>query len=71
MDENKCYFSTFVDDITMTCCKDGKFDDYGFPINKCSESSKCNIIKNMNTKEEKRKRESKNLNNKHSRSDIK
>jgi len=33
---NQCYFSS---DITeqLSCCKDGNFDNYGFPINICSE----------------------------------
>lgn len=32
----RCCFST---DITeqLSCSKDGKFDEYGFPINKCSQ----------------------------------
>lgn len=31
---SKCYFSSGIDD-SLTCCKDGIFDDNGFPINRC------------------------------------
>jgi hypothetical protein len=30
----KCYFSTDISE-TLSCCKDGNFDDYGFAKNIC------------------------------------
>jgi len=34
--DNKCIFSTDITE-TLSCCKDGNFDCYGFPINVCKE----------------------------------
>lgn len=31
-----CWFSHDISEI-LSCCKDGNFDDYGFPINVCPE----------------------------------
>lgn len=36
MNTDKCYFSTNIGDI-LSCCKDGEFDNNGFPINECEE----------------------------------
>ena len=46
--KEKCYFSTFIDEVTMTCSPDGRFDFYGFPIKECSKLPYCNIIKEKN-----------------------
>ena len=46
--KKKCYFSTFIDEVTMTCSPDGRFDFYGFPIKLCSKLPHCSIIKEMN-----------------------
>lgn len=32
----KCYFSTGVCE-TVTCCKDGRFNEYGYPENRCPQ----------------------------------
>lgn len=47
-DVKKCYFSTFIDETTMTCSPNGRFDAYGFPIKLCDKLPSCNIIKEMN-----------------------
>lgn len=53
-DAKKCYFSTFIDDTTITCSPNGRFDDYGFPIKLCDKLDSCNIIKEMNNENKER-----------------
>jgi hypothetical protein len=36
MKKTECHFSTGICE-TLTCCRDGKFDAYGYPINKCKQ----------------------------------
>lgn len=43
-----CYFSTFIDETTITCSSDGRFDWTGFPIKLCDKLPYCDIIKEMN-----------------------
>jgi hypothetical protein len=45
LEKEKCVFSTDITD-QITCCKDGEFDYYGFPINICAEYP-CNKIKEI------------------------
>lgn len=52
--KEKCYFSTFIDEITMTCSPDGRFDFYGIPIKQCDKLDFCDIIKDMNNKNKQR-----------------
>jgi len=33
-ESSKCYFSTGIDE-SLTCCKNGDFDFYGFPNKMC------------------------------------
>lgn len=47
-DVKKCYFSTFVDETTITCSPDGMFDFYGSPIKSCDKLHSCDIIKGLN-----------------------
>ena len=46
--DKKCYFSTFIDEVTITCSPDGRFDFYGFPIKLCDKLPFCDKIKEMN-----------------------
>lgn len=32
----KCYFSTSIDE-ELSCSTDGRFDEFGFPINICND----------------------------------
>lgn len=48
--EIKCYFSTFIDETTITCSPDGQFDFYGWPIKLCDKLDSCERIKEMNKK---------------------
>lgn len=34
MSDTKCYFTSDISE-TLSCCKDGNFDDYGFAENIC------------------------------------
>lgn len=47
----KCYFSTFIDEVTITCSPDGRFDFYGSPIELCDKLPFCDKIKEMNNNE--------------------
>jgi hypothetical protein len=51
----KCTFST---DITeqISCCQDGKFNDMGFPINKCPNFP-CQKYKDLVSKINERRKE--------------
>lgn len=49
-DDIKCYFSTFVDETTTTCSRDGMFDFNGWPIKLCDKFDSCERIKEMNKK---------------------
>lgn len=46
--KEKCYFSTFIDEVTITCSPDGRFDFYGIPIHLCHKLPFCDRIKEMN-----------------------
>ena len=56
MSEHKegCFFSSGIDD-SITCSKDGVFDDLGFPVNSCDDFP-CNVIIDLTRKEEERER---------------
>lgn len=45
MPKPKCYFSTGICE-TLTCCKDGDFDFYGYPVNDCPDYP-CMYIKRV------------------------
>lgn len=45
----KCYFSTFIDEETITCSPDGGFDFCGFPIKLCDKLDFCDKIKEANS----------------------
>lgn len=44
----KCYFSTFIDEVTITCSPDGTFDFYGWPTRECPKLHSCSILKEKN-----------------------
>ena len=56
MSEHKegCFFSSGIDD-SITCSKDGVFDDLGFPVNSCDDFP-CKIIIDRTREENERER---------------
>ena len=46
--KEKCYFSTFIDEVTITCSPDGEFDSNGWPVKGCPKLPSCGRIKEMN-----------------------
>jgi len=60
--EDKCYFSTNIAEI-LSCCKDGKFDEYGFPNHTCQKfpcDKYLQICKDINKLEKENKKEENN-----------
>lgn len=43
----KCHFSTFIDDITITCSREYGFDEHGWPEKECLDHP-CSKIKRIN-----------------------
>lgn len=46
IEDRQCWFSTAIDEITMTCSPKPDFDFNGFPVHECSQYP-CEKIKEM------------------------